>query len=104
MLRMTQARTWEDKNLFDSYINYCNSIKKSSEKSCLLCYGTTTPFADKSSKGIVRQHMEQNLYQQMITLTLPRGRFSKWEEAAIIGLEASQKHITHCHGSWQIKD
>jgi CRISPR-associated protein Csd1 len=97
----TSPKTWEDKNLFDSYINYCNSIKKSSEKAVCYVTGTTTPFATNHPKGIVRATYGAKLISTNDNTNFTfRGRFSKWEEAAIIGLEASQK--AHNALSWLV--
>jgi len=97
----TNPKTWEDKTLFDSYYNYNNSIQNPSEADICYVTGVKSSIATNHPKGIVRATYGAKLISTNDSANYTyRGRFSEWNQAAVIGLESSQK--AHNALSWLV--
>ena len=97
----TNPKTWEDKTLFDSYYNYCNANQDPTKKDICYVTGVEKYIASMHQKGIVRSAYGAKLVSTNDTANYTyRGRFAKWDEAAVIGLEPSQK--AHNALSWLV--
>ena len=97
----TNPKTWEDKTLFDSYYNYNNSIQNPSEADICYVTGVRSSIATNHPKGIVRATYGAKLISTNDSANYTyRGRFTEWNQAAVIGLESSQK--AHHALSWLV--
>ena len=82
---------WEDKTLFDAYIQYYQSVMKGKEA---LCYidGSNKAITSNHPKGIVAANYGAKLISANDSSGFTyRGRFKEPEQAATISYEASQK-------------
>lgn len=94
---------WEDKTLFDAYIQYYQSVMKGKEA---LCYidGSNKAITSNHPKGIVAANYGAKLISANDSSGFTyRGRFKEPEQAATISYEASQKRTMHCSGLQQTK-
>lgn len=95
-------KTWEDKTLFDSYYNYYNANLNHTKKDICYVTGVMASIVKKHPTGILRKtnNTARLISTNDVTNFTFRGRFTEWNEAAVIGLESSQK--AHNALSWLV--
>ncbi|MBR4907566.1 MAG: type I-C CRISPR-associated protein Cas8c/Csd1 [Acidaminococcaceae bacterium] len=82
---------WEDKTLFDAYIQYYQSVMRGKEALCLI-EGSKKIITSNHPKGIVAANYGAKLISANDSSGFTyRGRFKEPEQAATISYEASQK-------------